>query len=229
MSKERSRIQENLLNLYLRLNGFFVTGFIIHSAEYGCIRSEIDALGIRLPFNDEPERAVAPSPYLDTSSVYTDLLICEVKSRGQSLQFNPALYDSRQSIESVLRWSGLFRHDEIDSLAPLIQDRMRPNATTNLGIPTVLGPRDTRIRMILVSPGRWKKHSNQVWFIYGQEFFDYLWSCFCPNEPRSLCSVVYDFEAWGENFTKIVKYFKDRKKNGNDAGTLMDLYKYFNV
>lgn len=59
--KAKSHVQENLLNLYLRLNGFFITGFIVHSPELGKNRAEIDALAIRLPYNDEPERVIKPS------------------------------------------------------------------------------------------------------------------------------------------------------------------------
>ena len=40
-SKEESNIQENLVKLYLRLNGYFTTGFIIHSNK-NKIKSETD-------------------------------------------------------------------------------------------------------------------------------------------------------------------------------------------
>ena len=76
------------MSLYLRLNGFFVTGFIVHSPLHGQNRVELDALALRLPYNCEPERQIGPDPVLELSEKYTDLAICEVKSKGQQLQFN---------------------------------------------------------------------------------------------------------------------------------------------
>lgn len=49
VAKARSKIQEDIAILYLCLNGFFVTGFIAHSAVQHHALTEIDALAIRLP------------------------------------------------------------------------------------------------------------------------------------------------------------------------------------
>src|SRR5947208_601368 len=79
----RSRLQESLLHLYLRLNGFFVTGFIVHSPVRGNLRTEIDALAIRMGYHAEPERLIVPSSYfLGPAEGKIDLLICEVKGQG---------------------------------------------------------------------------------------------------------------------------------------------------
>jgi hypothetical protein len=58
---ERSDIQERLLHLYLRLNGYFVSGFIPHSHEHGKILTQVDALAVRHPFNCEPKRGIEPT------------------------------------------------------------------------------------------------------------------------------------------------------------------------
>lgn len=102
----KSRIQEQLATLYLRLNGFFVSGFIVHSSTHGFNQTELDALALRLPYSSEPEREIGPDPRLDLSTKYTELLLCEVKSRGQPLQFNAALRSKPDAIASVLRWAG---------------------------------------------------------------------------------------------------------------------------
>ena len=88
---DKSEVQEDLLSLYLRLNGFFVSSLIVHSHQHGHNRTEIDALAVRFPHNSEPERKVGPDEYLETSAEHIDLLICEVKSGGSPLRFNPAL------------------------------------------------------------------------------------------------------------------------------------------
>ena len=56
----KSEIQVALLNLYLRLNGYFVTGFIVHSPELGRNITQLDAFALRNPFNSEPERVAFP-------------------------------------------------------------------------------------------------------------------------------------------------------------------------
>ncbi len=223
--KPRSYTQEDLLKLYLRLNGFFITGFIVHSPDFGKNRTEIDALAIRLPHNAEPERVLEPSPYLEPSIDLVDFLICEVKSKGQKLRFNDSLCNSLSAIESVLRWGGLFCEKEVIALAPEVQNIIQQANPSKQEIPMLLGPRKTRIRAILCSPERWNKRSNQPWFINGQEIFGYLWKCFCPDEPRSTCSTVYDFTAWGKSYDQLVRYFKDRKRKNQSQGTINDLYK----
>src|SRR5437867_493484 len=94
-------LQETLVSLYLRLNGYFVSGFIVHAPGMNkeSNRTQVDALGIRLPNNSEPEREVRPSEYLQLPTRQIDILICEVKGDKASLQFNEAIRSSH-SIQS---------------------------------------------------------------------------------------------------------------------------------
>lgn len=230
--KPKSYVQENLLKLYLRLNGYFVTGFIVHSPRFGRNRAEIDALAIRLPYNNEPERVIMPSAYLETTSDFIDLLICEVKSKGEKLHFNTSIYGSAESTEvvnSVLRWAGLLTEEEVHDLSPQVKAMLQPSNPANQSIPTLLGPRNTRIRAILCSPERIKKRYNQPWFIHGQEIFNYLWKCFCPEYQPPKCSTIYDFSLWGNSYEPLVRYFKDRKRQGQTEGTIKDLYRYLRI
>jgi hypothetical protein len=224
-TKKRSQLQENLLSLYLRLNGYFVTGFIAHSPEWGRNRTEIDALAVRHPYNSEPERITQPSPHLQISTEYIDLLICEVKSKGQPLQFNSPLRESPLALESVLRWTGLFHEGEVSHLASQIQSLIIPSNMPKQDISFVIAPRDIRIRPILCSPERWEKHDNQPYFISGSEIFKYLSACLSPATRRQSCSTRYDFKAWGEVYEPIVKYFKDKK----EKGTMQELYQHLGI
>lgn len=224
-TKKRGQAQENLLSLYLRLNGYFVTGFIAHSPDWGKNRTEIDALALRHPYNSEPERVIQPSPYLNVSAEYVDLLICEVKSKGQPLQFNNTLRESPLALESVLRWAGLYLESEVSDLAIQIQSLLIPSNMPKQGISFVIAPRNTRIRPILCSPERWEKRDNQAWFISGSEIFNFLSACLSPKTRRQSCSTRYDFKTWGEVYEPIVKYFKDKKENG----TMQELYQYLGI
>ena len=226
--KKRSNLQENLFNLYLRLNGYFITGFIVHSPEWGNNRAEIDALAVRHPHHSEPERLIEPSPYLQTSSEFTDLLICEVKSKGEQLQFNESLRNSIQAINSVLHWSGLFLDHETQELSYCISQMMQPSEEPKQTISCITGPRQTQIRVMLCSPERWTKRNNQTWFIPGSEIFSYLYACFCPDTRRSSCSTQYDFSLWGEIYEPIVRFFKEHYDK-QKPGKMKELYAYLKV
>ena len=103
----KAEIQEGLVALYMRLNGYFTTGFIVHSPVSGRTKTELDLLGVRFPRNCEPERGIGVAAELNAVGDLIDIVIGEVKSRGQPLQFNAALRKSG-ALSSVLRWVGLF-------------------------------------------------------------------------------------------------------------------------
>ncbi|MDO8751359.1 MAG: hypothetical protein Q7K03_09500 [Dehalococcoidia bacterium] len=223
VKKAKSKTQEDLVLLYLRLNGFFVTSFIVHSPDPGRNLTEIDALAIRMPHNAEPEREIGPHELLDLSSNHTDLVICEVKSKGQQIRFNEALTTNYQAVESVLRWSGLFLDEEIPGLAERLQEAFAQKPLPSSGPPCVIGPRGVRIRCLLFSPERKKRNGSQPWYITGPPVFEYVHRCLSPVQPRPECSVTYDFGLWWSQ-EWIVRYFKGRK--GQDAGDVEQLMAY---
>jgi hypothetical protein len=220
-NKRRSRIQEDLVLLYLRLNGFFVTGFVPHSPEIGRTLTEVDALALRMRFSAEPEREVGPHELLDLSDSYTDLAICEVKSWGKQIQFNAALTDDERALTKILRWSGLFIEQEIPDLVRELQQQLARRPLAIDAPPTVVGPRDVRIRCLFFSLERRKQRPNQAWFVSGDDVLEYVHRCFCPDHPRLECSVSYDIGVWGER-EPMVRYFKQRA--GQGPGNLMQLY-----
>jgi hypothetical protein len=70
---EKGEIQETLVSLYLRLNDFFVSGFIVH-ASHG-VGTEMDVLAVRFPSHKEPEREVQPCRYLAVPTDHIDSLL----------------------------------------------------------------------------------------------------------------------------------------------------------
>lgn len=207
--RTKSKLQEDLVSLYLRLNGFFVSGFIVHSPMHGQNRTEIDALALRLPFSAEPERAVGPDPLLDLSDDHTDLALCEVKGRGQLLRFNSALYAQPAACATILRWSGLFREAEVQELAQALCAALVPRDPPDSAAPLVYGPRGVRIRGLLFSPDRHSRRPNQPWFVTGPDIFRHVGECLCPLIPRASCATTYDLRLWGEH-EPIVRYFKSQ-------------------
>jgi hypothetical protein len=222
LDKRRSRIQEDLVLLYLRLNGFFVSGFVPHSPEIGCTLTEVDALAVRMRYCAEPEREIGPDELLDLSDRFTELAICEVKSWGKQIQFNAALTDDGRALTKILRWSGLFVEQEIPELVSQLQQQLAQRPLAVDAPPSIIGPRDARIRCMFFSPERNKRRSNQAWFVSGDDVLEYIYRCLCPDHPRSACSVSYDIGVWGER-EPMVRYFKQRATLG--PGSLDDLYK----
>src|SRR5690242_15756272 len=98
-AKRHSMLQEQLVDLYLRLSGFFTTGHIVHSSRHGNNLTEVDILALRMPFNADVEREVGTHDLLDLEGNKTDLLICEVKSRGQKVRFNDALTGKIEALQ----------------------------------------------------------------------------------------------------------------------------------
>jgi hypothetical protein len=227
-SKEKSLLQESLVKLYLRLNGYFTSGFIVHSYTHGKNKTEIDILAVRLPFNSEPERDVDPSPFLPLKKNKTNLLICEVKSLGQQLQFNDSIRSHPDTINSILRWVGLFKDNEIEILAPALANAMSPQNTNMDSVTSIDGPRNTTVIPLLSSPERITKRNNQPFFLHGNEIFTYIWRCLCPAEARERCATHYDLTAWGREFYPIVNYFKSRPIAAG-PGTMNELYKHLKI
>ncbi|MBI4762923.1 MAG: hypothetical protein HZC39_13540 [Chloroflexi bacterium] len=225
---DKSDLQELLATLYLRLNGYFTSGFIAHAPDGNL--TEIDILAVRFPYNSEREREVEPSPWLQIPRDRTDVLICEVKGQEEHLRFNSALRNNLESIRKVVRWIGLFSDQEVEQVAQRFQDIV---ATQEVQRPEHFRSIDFEekkitVRSILFAPDRGAPSHNQPRFIPGDEMLGFIWSCLCPDHERPLCDVRYDFGLWG-GYKEVVAYFKGRKVNGEAQGTMQDIYNRFDV
>jgi hypothetical protein len=232
ISLTKSEFQELLATLYLRLNGYFTSGFIVHAPEDNC--TQIDILAVRFPLNAEPEREVEPSPWLQIPPFHIDILMCEVKGQDEKLQFNSPVRKKKEAIQSVLRWIGNIDEKYLDQTVISFQKVIatQPIQTpdyysgiTNHDIPVIETPLFS-LRGVLFAPDREAPLPNQPRFVYGQEIIDFSWKCFCPDKPRKQCATRYDFNLWGI-YQPIVRYFKDRKQSGKNQGTMQNVYDHF--
>jgi len=230
----KSEFQELLAMLYLRLNGYFTSGFIVHAPRDN--RTQIDILAVRFPYHAEPEREIACSPWLQIPPLHTDILICEVKGQNTQLRFNAAFRDNTESIRSVLRWIGIIDERAMDQVVDELQEAIRteqvqtPEAFKGISIqdrPGIIVP-CLSIRGVLFAPDRGAPARNQLRFVYGQEMIDYIWACYCPAERRPESATRYDFNLWGI-YHPIVRYFKDLREDGKTSGTMQNLYDHFNL
>src|SRR5882724_7111951 len=165
---EPSDLREQLLRLYLRLNGFFTSGFIAHSHDPYKNIAEIDTVAVRFPHNSEPERGVEADQSLELSHSYIELAICEAKTEPR---FNKALYANIAAIEKLLRWAGMFTEDEVLELAPKVQKILIPEPNPKPKIRRMTPYRGVVIRALPFCMNYPRPRPNQPWLVGSDSAF----------------------------------------------------------
>jgi len=224
---EKNVLQETLFSLYLRLNGYFVSGFIVHAPKGNT--TEIDALAVRFPHHTEQAREVNPCNKLVISDDKVDFLICEVKGGNRRPQFNPALRGNNEAMTSVLNRFGAFNNDCTEELATKVSEAIQPESIRKFSsFPQVDIDVNSKIRCILVVPDQNRPKTNPKPYIYGDDILSYIWSCFRPIQNREACDVEYrHWNLWGEQYKHLVEYFKDTRRE--TPGPIEDIYKHFDI
>jgi hypothetical protein len=213
---KKSELQETLVSLYLRLNGYFVSGFIVHApgTDNAGNRAQVDALGIRLPYNSEPEREVRSSEYLQLPNGITDIVLCEVKGGREPLQFNQALREVG-AIQSVLRWIGAFEEKEIENLVQPVREILSPHDPDTPQAFRAVPSADGRyqLRAMLFAPDREEPRKNQTRYVHGLELVGFINRCMRMESPREQCTTRYDFGLWGGLYEPIVRLVKSAARD----------------
>jgi hypothetical protein len=208
---KRNDLQETLVSLYLRLNGYFLSSFIVHAPgrERKGNRTQVDALGVRFPYNSEPEREIRPSDYLQIPVGVTDILLCEVKGGQAPLQFNNG-FRNPEAIRSVLRWIGAFEDREMENLVQRVGEILTPRDPDTPWAFRAVPSSDGRyqLRAILFAPDRKEPRKNQTTYVHGQELLGFIGRCLREEVPREHCTTHYDFGLWGGLYEPIVRLIK---------------------
>jgi hypothetical protein len=199
-------LPEVVTTLYLRLNGFFTSGLVLHSEVWGQDNGDVDCVAVWHPFHDQSEREVAPDPFLELGA-RRELLLCEVKSSAPALSFNERLRTDPRALDSALRWSGLIPPERlketVDRLLPLLQD----GATID-EVRAGVEVDGVRIRALLCCPGCDSEPEPPRWCVRGAAMLDYINRCLNPRAPREKCSTRYSFKLWGGFLAPLVEYVK---------------------
>ncbi|MBZ9916578.1 MULTISPECIES: hypothetical protein [unclassified Mesorhizobium] len=217
---KQSDIDEALVTLYLRLNGYFTSGLIVHSPIHGQATTEVDCLAIRLSHHAQPERMIDDDPFLDTASGITDVLICEVKSDPNKLTFNKPMKLDAGALAGILNWTGAFEADKVAEVA----GRVRGLFDEELAIEQArkgLVEGDVRVRALLCCPPMSESPEDR-WRLTAPVILNYAEACFRPDEARPTCSVRYNFQQWGYPMKRIVTWLKDTNRAG--PARLNELY-----
>lgn len=215
------------MSLYLRLNGYLTSGFILHSEDNN-ITGEIDLIAVRFPYHSQAETEHNSSPYLEVPDTI-DIIIAEVKSKGEKLQFNKSLRDGTQ-VMRLLNWVGLFDEERLiktsEDITSLLIPKENEARKKFLSILTSSDFGRVTIRPIIFSPERISVN-NANKFINWTELNDFIWHCLCPPEKRVSCGTRYDFNAWGAGLNDVVRIYKARQKEKNKPEKIDDIYSAF--
>jgi len=230
---DKSDIQETLVSLYLRLNGYFVSGFIVHAAWRA--GTEIDVLAIRFPWQKEPAREVLPDDRLGISAGHVDFIIGEVKGGQGNVNFNIGFRGEEAAVRSVLERFGAFSDDEMDRVCGLVPKILEPRSLQRqLSFPeleVVLGDAAGKqkgiLRFVPFAAEQRRSNGPSRPYIFEDDLLGFIWKCFRPDKPRGDCDVRYNFELWGPQFVELVRYFKDRSRDR--PGTIEDIYRTYGV
>ncbi len=222
---DKSEIQENLVSLYLRLNGYLSSGFILQSDRKG-IKGQIDIIAIRFKYHRQDNAGHNSSPYIEIPQTNIDIIVGEVKSKGQKLRFNDSLIN-KDNILCMFQWIGIVPdnkiNDAVDEFFKLVNSPNSNLKTLKSIRPIKSDFGSVAIRPMLFSPER-INHHNEDKFVHWTEIDDFLWTCLCPPKDRIDCVVRYDFESWGTGLRNIVKAYKTRQKTQIKFKDIQELY-----
>jgi hypothetical protein len=225
---EKSNLQEKLVSLYLRLNGYTTTGLILHSHEDGQVDGEIDIIGVRLPFHNQEDRIIQCSETLEIPEKKIDIIIGEVKGGKAALQFNESLRTNQDRVRKLIKWIGIAEDSDVDKISVDLTVKIQnKNVQKPESFPEILHE-NYCLRPILFAPDRTNQRENQIKFINGNELITFCWNCFRPENRRESCETNYRaISNWGQSFEKLVGYFKNPDKD--NSGNIRDLYNHFNI
>ena len=229
---DKSDVQETLVSLYLRLNGYFVSSFIVHAPKGAT--TEMDVLAVRFPSHQEPEREVQCCRHLAIPLNQIDFIVGEVKGgqRG-AVNFNVRFRENPGAIKTVLHRFGAFDEPEIFRVMAEVPELLEPTnvrkAETfprlDVALSKQLGSGVGKLRFVPFAAEQERPKAHTRSYLFTDDLLEFVWLCFRPEQQRRLCDDRYNYELWGPQFAQMVQYFKDQNRHA--PGTIKDLYQEY--
>ncbi len=226
---DKSDIQEILVSLYLRLNGYFVSGFIVHASRR--VGTEMDVLAVRFPRHKEPVREVHPCNHLAIPANCIDFIVGEVKGGSNNVNFNVRFRDDPEAIRTVLQRFGAFADAEIDRVCAAVPGILEPGKLKrSASFPELdvalcgeaAGMQNAKLRFVPFAAEQRRSSGATRPYVFEDDLLGFVWTCFRPEQQRQGCDVRYNYELWGPQFVRLVSYFKDASRTA--PGTIQDIY-----
>ena len=225
---EKSDIQETLVSLYLRLNGYFVSGFIVHASRG--VGTEMDVLAVRFPRHKEPAREIQPCDHLAIPAEGIDFIVGEVKGGSNNVNFNVRFRDDPEAIRTVLQRFGAFTDAEIDRVRAAVPGILEPGKLKrsasfpelDVALCEAAGIHKGKLRFVPFAAEQCRSSGAIRPYVFEDDLLSFVWRCFRPEQQRRRCDVRYNYELWGPQFVRLVSYFKDASRTA--PGTIQDIY-----
>ncbi len=219
---DKSDIQEALVSLYLRLNGYFASGFIVHAPYRN--KTEMDVLAVRFPRHMEPEREVQCCRHLAIPGNSIDLLVGEVKGGGSNANFNRRFREDGEAIRTVLRRFGALEEEGIERVCETVPGLLKPEKIRKLKtFPTLdVGSGSAQLRFVIFATEQRRESALAGPYIFEDDLLNFVWTCFSPEQQRPRSDARYNYELWGPLFVAMVQHFKDPERTL--PGSIKDLY-----
>jgi hypothetical protein len=234
-----SEILEALVQLYLRLNGYFCIGnYLYHRSkleiENGLV-SESDVLAMRMPnqvevLSDGTEQRNDPLLLPPSAETRPDCVIGEVKEREVDFN-NPIKRDGGEAvIASALRMFGLLPHGEFEEgkLGSTIAARLRKQVLEQAWSKFPYCDEDHRlfVRMIVFARRDAKKANNRTLaFIPLEHLLEWVRDRMKPGQICSPYTRSNKFSPW-HGITRVVVDFLDASYEMQPGPSLDDLLSF---
>ncbi|MDP8252149.1 hypothetical protein [Pseudochrobactrum saccharolyticum] len=194
---------ERLFGLYFRLNGYFLTKYIVHSPDKGSLGTDIDWIALKNPYHDQKTTGNNGCDFLNLDAEVTDVIICEVKSGFAD--FNKAL-KSLDVLKDVLSWVGVVKPCHIDDVCRDLEQLV--DVTVNKEkAKSGIDYNSCKIRF-LMAVGRDCDHDEEkVWRLNSSIAIKYIYSSLNKHNKPETCSRDYTTTVWDE-YKDIVDWFK---------------------
>ncbi|ABS12842.1 MULTISPECIES: hypothetical protein [Brucella/Ochrobactrum group] len=212
---------EKLVGLYLRLNGYFLSKYIIHSPKSGTVRGEVDWLAFKGAHHSQSHVGDSGCDFLSLKEKHNDIIICEVKSSASS-DFNKSL-KSTENIKDILSWIGVVSDRDIDSLAEKVSklvSRDVDKIEAQLGIVY----QNYVFRPLLAIGVDSDRDFEKRWRLNTGIIFNFIKKRLATENHIPSCSRNYGASQWGDDYKDLIDWFK---KNNAETINIENFNKKF--
>lgn len=210
MNKNLDKHYENISKLYLRLKGYVVTNLILHSEKSGNLKTELDILGIRMPFHLQENRQVNLFDYLESSKENIEIIIADVKNTKNidNVKFNDGLRKDDLSIKELIDWIGI--SNENNDLSSKFKNSLNLHSNELTGFESFQETSSIGnflFKFTFFCPSLEKWNGKGFKYIHGEEIIEFIWECLNTTKEIDSCSRIYNFKNWNE-YEEYVLFFK---------------------
>ncbi len=204
---------EYLAKLYLRLKGYVVSNLIIHSEQKGYSKTELDIIGVRMPFHTQEDRQVNVVDYLECSMDQIEIIFGDVKNfnKVRDLKFNEGLRTNNESIKKLIKWIGCFENVSSELIKRFeehlnLHRKFDWNGFAEFSEGSAIGKINFKFTFFCPSLPKWEGKGFK--YIDGEEMVDFIWECLNKEKIVDTCSRTYPYESWNE-LERYVRFFKE--------------------